>query len=293
MSTWVQTFTAFPCAWSESKYARFNPKPKYIKSKPSEYGSWAAKQPNNVMCHLKPSKTNPRFAVLKRPVKIFFEENEKGAMVPLAEPKVYRARFVVAIDPKSCYAGNIYNTDSKIVLYIKFFLSTIARPIHMVAKTCYHLFLIGVIKEIGKEIKQQIAEKKALEEGKVLEKEKPVDKAAGTLGQRIVRQLVDIFRTPLYETIMTIVSLTALITAPFSPGLLYDFRAFTGKLTKELFWGAKHDMPVNLTPCMYRVGSVVDLDRNSKEVADKGQNNRTLKILDHWMAQNADDIEIC
>lgn len=287
-STWAQTFTAFPGAWSEAKYARFNPPSSLKKSKPQEYAEWVARQPASVTRYLKPLKGNPRFAVLNRPVKILYGFDKEGKKIPLKKPKKYLQKYVVSIDPKSDYAGNIYNTDKKIVLYFKFFLSFIARPVHLIVKTCYHLLLIGVIVEIAEEIKRKIAEKKALEEGKT-PPPRPIDKAAGTLGQRVVRSLVDIFRTPLYDTVMIIVALTALLVAPFSPGLLYDFRAYTGKLTKELFWGAKHDLPISLTPCMYREANIMDFEKNlqktnkGKYVEYQDVNNRTLTVLDNWM----------
>jgi hypothetical protein len=297
MSTWVQTFTAFPGAWSEEKYARFNPPSKLKKSLLKEYGDWAARQPKSVMCCLKPSKGNPRFAVMDRPVKMRFGFAADGSKAPLDKPKVYRQRNVVSIDPKCDYAGNIYNTDKKIILYFKFFLSFLARPVHLIIKTAYHLFLIGVFVAIAKELKSKKGEKAALKKGELASAvPKPIDKAAGTLGQKVVRSLVDIFRTPLYELVMTIVSLTAILTAPFSPGLLYDFRCFTGQLTRELFWGAKYDMPVNLTPCMYRVGNIMDFEKNPQSASQaelvvyKDPSNRTLTALDNWMVDDVANI---
>lgn len=292
-STWVQTFTAFPGVWSESKYARFNPPSKLQKSKPTEYADWIARQPKSVTRILKPSKGNSRFKVMDRPVKIKFCYGEDGSKVLLKKPKVYRQRYVVSIDPKSDYAGNIYNTDKKIILYFKFFLSFLARPVHMIVKTCYHLFLIGVILAIADEIKRKKEEKIALNKGEP-PPPRPIDKAAGTLGQRVVRSLVDIFRTPLYQTILTIVALTALLTALFTPSLLDDFRAFSGKLTRELYWGAKYDMPINLTPCMYRVANIMDFEKNPPQadqeeyVVYKDPTNPTLTTLDNWMV---DDVE--
>lgn len=283
MSTWLQTFTALPGLWSTDAYARFNPASSVKKAKPSEYAKWVARQPKSVKHLLTPSKCNQRFACMDRRVPILLNGR-----------KIYHQRHVIAIDPKSEYAGNIYNTDKKIVLYIKFFMSFLARPIHLVVKTCYHLFFIGVFATIAKEVKNRKIDEKALKNPKRLDAvPKPIDKAAGTLGQRVVRSLVDSFRTPLYETIMTIVALVALFTAPFSPGLLYDYRCFTEKLTKELFWGAKYDMPKNLTPCMYRVGNIMDFEKKvqpadlSHLVVYKNPNNRVLTAFDNWMVSCA------
>lgn len=290
-STWVQTFTALPGAWSEKEYARFNPPDPLIKAEPKEFTDWKKHQPQSVTRYLKPMKGNPRFCEMKRPVQIRFGYDKEGHKVPLDKPKIYHQRYVVSIDPKSDYAGNIYNTDKKAILYFKFFLSFLARPVHLVVKTAYHLLLIGVIVNIAEEIKRKKAEKKALEKGEALPA-RPVDKAAGTLGQRIVRSLVDIFRTPLYETVMTIVALVALLTAPFCPGLLYDFRAYTGKLTRELFWGAKYEMPVNLTPCMYREANLMEFEKNPQKakwaeyVVYKDPSSRTLTALDNKMVKD-------
>lgn len=289
MTTWQQTFSALPGAWPEQSYARFNPPNRLKKAQGKEYATWAAHQPRSVMRNLKPLKYNPRFAQMDRVVKVRFEDG-----VNLATPVVHKQRYVVCIDPKSDHAGNIYNTDSKIILYFKFFLSLIARPVHLIVKTGYHLLFIGVFRAIADHAKNKKAEKAALVDPNVKLSKKPEDKAAGSLGQRVVRSLVDIVRTPLYELIMIIVTLTALITAPFCPTLLYDFRAFTGHLTKELFWGAKYDMPVNLTPCMYRIGNIMDFEKNASlqrpdkddKVVYADPTNPTLVALDNWMVED-------
>jgi hypothetical protein len=271
MSTWVQTFTAYPGVWPEKAYARLHPE-KRQKAEPEEYAAWIQRQPKNVKRIFKPCPGNPRYARIERIVKL--------NLSPEQPPVTYKHRCIVCIDPKSEHAGNIYNSDSKLLLYWKFFLSTLARPVHLVVKTLYHLSLIGVAKIIFEGIKKG---------------ENPKD-----LGQKIVRSLADIVRTPLYELVMTIVSAVALLVAPFQPTLLYDFRSFTGKLSNELFWGRakKADMPVNLTPCMSRVVNIMDFEKNpdrQRILIDENGNDRiqyrdktnlTLVALDNMALTN-------
>lgn len=234
--SWIQTFTAFPGIWSS--YDAFH-RQKYAKASPSHFAKWYSKQDQCVIKRIRPLKQDPRWAILKCTADIWAD---KAASTLYAKPHV--RKYVICIDPKSCYAGNIYlyEQNSKLVIYSKFAMSIPWRPIHLVAKTFYHLALIGVAKAIFNQIKQK--------------------ENLSNFSKRIVRTLMDTLRTPLYESILLIIAIVTLVSVPFKPTLIYDLRALTAQITTELNWGARLDMPYNMTPCMLRVGNIMNYELN-------------------------------
>lgn len=211
MSTWLQLFTAYPGVWSENSYSRFRPQ-NYPKSKPSEFG--------NFWNHL--------------------SEEKKKAFTPCKGDKRW-ARFVnaekvVCIDPKHFAAGNCYNDDSTSLIYLKFAMSTLARPLYLVVKTIYHI-TVGWIKAIVDGVRHKEPAKK--------------------IAERVIRQLADIVRTPIYVVAITVVGIAGLIAAPFKMTLMYDIRAVIGRLSHEMFWGARKRV-LDMNTCMRRELNIVD-----------------------------------
>jgi hypothetical protein len=255
---WLQVLTAFPGIWSERDYDQFQPQA-YAKSKPSEFAGWYGRQPQVLKRLITPLKADARWAVIEYITQVW-EENEIRNLNP--------KRYILCIDPKSSFAGNLYRIsggNKKLGLYRKFALSAVWRPFHTMAKTLYHAAMIGVAIAIFDSLRKKSSPK--------------------ILCQRVVRTLVDIVRTPLYETILTIVALTAVISAPFQPTLLYDFRALTAQLTHELHWGKRYSPPMNLTPCMARVANIMDCEkwerRQYKNICYMDPNNPTLVALEN------------
>lgn len=247
MNTWCHVLTAFPGIWSERSYDRVDSHD-LIKSKPSEFFEWVKVQPQSIKQLIHPCKKDNRWAIVERVGRIFVEVDPHGR--PLDEPYIQeiRQRFVLCKAPRSSHAGNLYNDDPKWGIYIKFGLSALARPVHLLAKTAYHLFQLGAIRGLIRGV--QTREKTSL------------------IMQRVLRSEMNIIRTPIYEIAMEIVALVALVSSPFKATLLYDFRAFTGQLSHELFWGKRLSLPADLTPCMRRIGNVIDFGRNKQRILE-------------------------
>lgn len=128
----------------------------------------------------------------------------------------------------------IYLDCRKRLVFTKILISTIARPLHGVVKTAYHLAMIPVAKAIIRAFKGEITPKKAL----ILS----------------VRSIKDIVRTPIYETAILVVGLTALLVAPVAPSTLYHFRKIIGRLEAALFRGPLKTF--TLTPCFQATQAV-------------------------------------
>jgi hypothetical protein len=254
-ATWTQTLTAFPGLLPLHSYDHFRPQ-KYQKAESKEFAGWYGSQSKAVKEIIRPLKANRRWAKVKYTTEIEAKKRE-----------LCTHRYILCIDPQSSYAGNLYNEDVKAILYAKFAVSIPWRFVHMGVKTLYHFTLIGVARAIFDGVRKKNPPK--------------------AFAQRIVRTVMDIVRTPLYESIMLIVAVTALLTAPFKPTLLYDYRAFTGDLARALFWGRRPAIPENLTPCMFRLRNMMDFEKNRasqkihKEICYRDLSNATLVGLDN------------
>lgn len=241
MATCFHTLTAFPGIWSERSYDRYKPLP-YKKAKSSHFKEFLTRHPA-LQKDIKPIDKDAAWAFLERsrnietrtlPEKDFVKTDRKLSQ-----------RYLICIDPKSRYAGNIYNDDTRKVLAYKFFMIILGRPFHFIAKLVYHISLAALIVAIVQGVKK--------------------NETAADVGQRVFRSLMGIVRTPIYEVVLLIVALVALIVAPFKTALLYDFRAFTGKLSHEFYWGRRHEMLVDLNPCMRRVGNIMDFEKTEQK----------------------------
>lgn len=237
MSVWVQVFTACPGVWKARAYDRFGPS-RYQKSDPSEFKEWWAQQPDSVKKIIHPYKTDARWAKIQH----LFNTVVRDSQGTILERKPFEQQYVICIDAESEYAGNFYNDDSLRVIYLKFFLSACIRPFHLIAKTIYFLSLAAFIKAIVNGVKKK-------EKGKAL-------------ALRLIRPIVDIVRTPLYGLVLMVVAIGALIISSFKPTLLYDCRALTGRLLHELYWSRRPALGSDLTPCMRRLGNLMDYEKN-------------------------------
>lgn len=252
--SYSQIFTSCPGVYSATDYNRFNRTQRVTKADPKNFDTWRKGQPKEVINLVTPCK-DPRWG------KIHYESKR----ISIGVEKTSSSTYVICLDSKSEYAGNIYMGEPKHEIYVKIFCSAILRPVHMAGKFLYHATLIGVARVVLMGI---------------LEK-----KPAKQIGKSVVRNLVDIVRTPIYETALLIVSLVALVVIPFSPKLTYDFRAALGSLSNELYWSRRYEFGIDLTPCMRRRANVMDFEqrwqRTKKGVIYRDENNLVLRALDN------------
>lgn len=252
--SYAQIFTACPGVWSDTDYRRFHKQ--HYKKADKDFGAWWAGQDDSITSLITPCK-DPRWGIIRANVTLTDAKTDTSYQI--------KRKFVICLDSKSDYAGNIYNPDSKLGIYCKIFQSVLARPVHMVIKTLYHATLIGVARAIFNGIK----------------KDKPIKE----ISKSVVRNLCDIVRTPIYETALLVLSVAGLLAAPFNPVLVYDFRATIGQLSNELNWGKRYDLFINLTPCMLRLANIMDFELNKQNLyvnyVYSDESNPTLVALEN------------
>jgi tRNA A-37 threonylcarbamoyl transferase component Bud32 len=223
MSTWLQVFTAYPGVWSEKSYSRFRPQ-QYTKSNPSECKTFWKELPPNKKKAFVPFKCDKRWAKLK----------------------VNSKEYIACVDPKHFAAGNLYNDDSRSIIYLKLALINLARPFHILIKVISHL-TAGWIIAIAKGVKKGESAKKITE--------------------RVIRNFADIVRTLVYGIALLIIGIAAVLISPCKPTLLYDFRALIGRLAHELYWGSRKGLDMH--PCMRRELNIVDWAKNRRMIEEK------------------------
>ena len=144
--------------------------------KPQDFGAWLKQHPE-VQSQIKP--INDRWGKISCVWHYY-----KKTIADPSDRRVVKTKtreYVICIDPKSRYAGNIYNNDSYGDLLGKFSLITPFRGYHAIGKVVYHA-IIGIVKEILMGL---------------IQKKPPQE-----IGKHIVKQIVDVFRTPYYEAIL-------------------------------------------------------------------------------------------
>lgn len=246
MFSWKNVFLAFPGVLTADAYDRLRPQ-RFEKARAADFDSWWKARPDSVRRLVSPCKGDPRWGKIQ-------------VLFPSKDPNIASLSFyhVICLDPKSSHAGNIYYDEGKAWIYFKLFISALWRPLHLVAKTIYHLSLVGVARGIAKGVRRHESKEE--------------------IAKRAVRSLLDIVRTPVYETALIIIGLVAPLIAPFKSTLLYDFRALTGELSHELYWGKRYPwckkgpcdgFLVDLTPCMRRLINIQDIEKtkNYKKIA--------------------------
>lgn len=236
--TYAQLFTACPGVWSDADYRSLH-QSTYKKADAKNFGSWWQNQENSVTSLVTPCKKDPRWGIIRHAATV---KSEAG-------PFPSKRKYVICLDPQSEYAGNIYYADHKLEIYSKIFFSVLARPFHMGLKTLYHASLIGVVRAIFKGICE--------------------DRPIKEIGKSIVRNLIDVVRTPIYEVALIVISIAGLLAIPFSPVLAYDFRAQIGQLSNELYWDRRYELFIDLTPCMRRRANIMDFELNHQKIHKK------------------------
>lgn len=240
MSRLTTILTAFPGVHSRNTYADFASKG-HKKSEPQQFASWLEKHKGLIGREIKPCKEDPtRWAKIEWVSKLIIND-------PVTHQKkiINKRDFrVVCVDPKSKHAGNIYNNYGKFPIYgILCQTALLWRPVHLVAITIYHLAAGWFVAIIQGKLAHETAKEIAL---------------------RVVREFVDVIRTPLYCTILLVVQITAVLVTPFKPILIYDFRALIDELSNELYWGKRYGTPgfIDLVPCQRRITNIMDFEIN-------------------------------
>lgn len=125
--------------------------------------------------------------------------------------------------------GEVYDDDSKKKIYAWMAANCLLRPAQITVKTIYHAFLpFSIPHTIYVTVRDG-------------DRSRPW-KIVGLCIRNLVRNILDIGRTPLYGTAMTVTSLAALIYKPTSATQLYKFRATLAHLQQGLYWGNKQDV---------------------------------------------------
>lgn len=159
---------------------------------------------------------------------------------------------------KHCYAatlnlknGDLYLDCSPKKIYAKCIALLFARPIEIGIKFAYHLILpISFFDILARTINE---EKKHGSSTKKIVKECLIN---------IGKSVLDIVRTPIYGTALTITVLAAVIIGPFAPNKLYDIRELEGNIEQALVWDESIDNYFFLAPCFLPVNNILDIDKS-------------------------------
>lgn len=113
-------------------------------------------------------------------------------------------------------------------IFAKALALLVARPVHILFKTLYHVSLAGVAYEFFKGATHEQSKRETL-----------INSA---------KSLADIIRIPLYGIAMIITNIAGLILGLVCPTSLYDTREILGKLEESLNWGTRRTL-TTLAPC--------------------------------------------
>ncbi|KIC74403.1 hypothetical protein DB41_IP00030 [Neochlamydia sp. TUME1] len=164
-----------------------------------------------------------------------------------------------------CYAAvihtknmNIYGDDEKSLLAWKFGALTLLSPIFYIAKTIFHLFFpISIYKYYTLEKKNWEALKAKphpLNLPPSLHQKQP------KLIRLILKNCLDICRTPLYALTISITSLGTLILSLFNSNYLYEGREILGNLQLSLNWERQKPYYFEtIAPCMLPIDNLQDV----------------------------------
>lgn len=148
----------------------------------------------------------------------------------------------------NCKTEKLYNADSKTDLAMKFTALSFGAPIALiVSKTIYHLlFPLSLSYQIYRVVRVAKKQKDAaLDKGQ----EKPKINLASRITKVVIRNFIDIVKTPLYGIAMTITALSTLILSGVNDNILYEGRALYGEMLMSLNWGNK-DTLWSIGACM-------------------------------------------
>lgn len=153
--------------------------------------------------------------------------------------------------------GHMYLDCTKKKLFAKCWCLTFIRPLHAIGKTIYHLLLpISIPCEIYKAIQEATRVK-----ANTWDTTKIVVRNLG-------RNFADIIRTPLYATVLTIITLAGGVIGLLAPHRLYDIREIAGKIETALNWGEDWSFWM-LAPCLtFKADLIYTVDYYNKNVED-------------------------
>lgn len=154
------------------------------------------------------------------------------------------SRRVVCLSSKSKYAGNIYNNDSFVVLWVKFVaLSAIVRPLHTIMLIAYHALGIESVRILIKSRKQK--------------------EAISKIALKILQSYADTFRVLYYESILIGTAAVASVGGLFKHTFLYDCRAYTDLIQRKLMRDIRTEWCGS--PCMYRIANLTFFEHYIQE----------------------------
>jgi hypothetical protein len=167
--------------------------------------------------------------------------------------------------------GELYQDCSLLKIRAKCLSLALAFPFWSVLKTTYHLTLpFSLSLEIFKVLKEGIKNHHSF---------KQITKSAGLT---LVRNIADIFRTPLYGIILTISCLAGALLGTLVPEKLYDIRALIGYMEKNLNWGQQTGEWV-LTPCFQPFANLEIVEQYHSNHSDTFyEENPILHGLNNW-----------
>lgn len=169
--------------------------------------------------------------------------------------------------------GDLYVDCSATKIWTKCIGLSLVCPINGLIKTGYHLFLPLLL---------------GIKTAQKINKNWKVNGLTITpfVVDEIKHHIIDIFRTAIYTTAITIVSVAAVIIGPLAPRKLYEWRHVIGQLEKSLNRG-EHTI-WTVARCFQPIGNLMEIDRLSDDYLDSeydndpilhGSNNLTRKYV--------------
>lgn len=157
--------------------------------------------------------------------------------------------FIPLINLKT---GELYLDCSRKKIYAKFVAHTFTRPLHIFAKTLYHVvFVFSIPTTLFYTIMRGYEEKL------------PCKQIAKHCLRNCVRSLLDCLRTPLYGVALMVISIATLVIAPFRPNTVYDMRERVGQIVESLYWHETSDYEYDLFPCFQPYYSLYEMDQGN------------------------------
>lgn len=187
--------------------------------------------------------------------------------------QVLNNEYHACIDTRT---GEIYNDDSKKIIFYKHTELLFARPVYIFFKTIWHL---SILAPLILEIALYINAKKHPKEEKVTWED---------IKKNTFHSLLDIFRTPFYGTAMTIVHLFAVICGCVSPNSLYHTRAWVGYLERKMLRisdPTEKAIGRQLSPCFSPINSMMKTYNNEYDKATRSYCIRTASLSDEESMQ--------
>ncbi|MGK5595320.1 MAG: hypothetical protein ACSNEK_08190 [Parachlamydiaceae bacterium] len=127
--------------------------------------------------------------------------------------------------------GEVYLDCRRRKILAKHLSLAVTRPIFTLIRLIWHLTIIGPLSVEAMELSKEIKKEK---EKKNFQQHELRNHVFKLLSISMLRNFVDILRTPMYGAAMTIVSIVALPLGVFNPNSLYTTRAIVGRLERRL-----------------------------------------------------------